>query len=304
MGTTNGGHVVASLKGLTINDNGFFKLPAGDDDSRSDTPAEGTLRFNTAGGRKEVYRGNRWKSRGVKGSRNFVYRSFTLPTPASDTGLQLHLDAEDTDSYPGTGTTWTDLSGNGNHFKISASAWRKSYMDFRGNHGIAKKLSQTDLSLPKNTTFVMITRPFNSTSTWRTCTRAWAGDHHPMGQSGAWNMGVYDNNGSAFISAGFEQNHTPGYDEQKFELWVVRWQAGGTNTVNFNINGAYVGQINNTNADMDYGIGVLGGWSSNRDNPASASQYWGDIRLFQAYGYRFSDSEVRDTFQTMKGRLG
>jgi len=32
-----------------------------------------------------------------------------------DTGLVLALDAGDTNSYPGTGTTWTDLSGNGNN---------------------------------------------------------------------------------------------------------------------------------------------------------------------------------------------
>lgn len=30
-------------------------------------------------------------------------------------GLQLYLDAGNTASYPGTGTTWTDLSGNGNN---------------------------------------------------------------------------------------------------------------------------------------------------------------------------------------------
>jgi hypothetical protein len=30
-------------------------------------------------------------------------------------GLVLHLDAANTKSYPGSGTTWTDLSGNGNN---------------------------------------------------------------------------------------------------------------------------------------------------------------------------------------------
>jgi len=30
-------------------------------------------------------------------------------------GLVLALDAADTNSYPRTGTTWTDLSGNGNN---------------------------------------------------------------------------------------------------------------------------------------------------------------------------------------------
>ena len=39
-------------------------------------------------------------------------------------GLVLCLDAADKVSYPGSGTTWTDLSGNGNNFTMdSAAAW-------------------------------------------------------------------------------------------------------------------------------------------------------------------------------------
>ena len=33
-------------------------------------------------------------------------------------GLVLHLDAGNASSYPGTGTTWTDISGKGNHGKL------------------------------------------------------------------------------------------------------------------------------------------------------------------------------------------
>ena len=36
-------------------------------------------------------------------------------------GLVLALDAGSERSYPGTGTTWSDLSGNGNHFTLDAS---------------------------------------------------------------------------------------------------------------------------------------------------------------------------------------
>lgn len=36
-------------------------------------------------------------------------------------GLVLCLDAADTLSYPGSGTTWTDLSGRGNHHTITGS---------------------------------------------------------------------------------------------------------------------------------------------------------------------------------------
>jgi hypothetical protein len=30
-------------------------------------------------------------------------------------GLKLYLDAQNVNSYPGTGTTWYDISGNSNH---------------------------------------------------------------------------------------------------------------------------------------------------------------------------------------------
>ena len=37
------------------------------------------------------------------------------PSPIITNGLVLCLDAADRNSYPGSGTTWTDLSGNGNN---------------------------------------------------------------------------------------------------------------------------------------------------------------------------------------------
>ena len=36
-------------------------------------------------------------------------------------GLVLNLDAADNNSYPGSGTNWGDLSGNGNDFTLEAS---------------------------------------------------------------------------------------------------------------------------------------------------------------------------------------
>jgi hypothetical protein len=34
-------------------------------------------------------------------------------------GLQLYLDARNTKSYPGSGATWIDLSGNARNFTLS-----------------------------------------------------------------------------------------------------------------------------------------------------------------------------------------
>jgi hypothetical protein len=38
-----------------------------------------------------------------------------VANPINASGLLLHLDAGNASSYPGSGTTWTDLSGNSNH---------------------------------------------------------------------------------------------------------------------------------------------------------------------------------------------
>ena len=44
--------------------------------------------------------------------------------------LALHLDAANTRSYPGTGNTWTDLSGNGNHFTLSNTTFSSNFIQF------------------------------------------------------------------------------------------------------------------------------------------------------------------------------
>jgi len=48
----------------------------------------------------------------IKGS---TIKGGTIGPSLTTSGLVLHLDAGNPSSYPGTGTTWTDLSGNGNN---------------------------------------------------------------------------------------------------------------------------------------------------------------------------------------------
>ena len=42
-----------------------------------------------------------------------------VSTSIVSTGLQLYLDAGNTSSYPGSGTTWTDLSGNSKNYTLT-----------------------------------------------------------------------------------------------------------------------------------------------------------------------------------------
>lgn len=54
------------------------------------------------------------------------------PKIATD-GLQLYLDAANVKSYPGTGATWYDLSGNGKNFTLNGATWNSAgYILFDG----------------------------------------------------------------------------------------------------------------------------------------------------------------------------
>lgn len=92
---------MANLTSLIVNDTGFLKLPSGTVDQRPSATA-GRLRYNTSKGELEINTGTKWKSAQI-----------AEPSIVTN-GLVLHLDAGNVSSYPGTGTTWSDLSGNNN----------------------------------------------------------------------------------------------------------------------------------------------------------------------------------------------
>ncbi len=74
-------------------------------------------------------------------------------SPISD-GLQLYLDAGQTASYPGSGTTWTDLSGNGKNYTLTNGP---TYSSSNGGiitfAGASSQYASSALSLYNSTTF-------------------------------------------------------------------------------------------------------------------------------------------------------
>lgn len=89
---------MATLKNTVINDTGALQLPVGTTAQRP-TPSAGHMRYNSTFKTVETYTGTRWEY---------------MPDIVR-TGLVLNLDAGEPSSYPGSGTTWTDLSGSGNN---------------------------------------------------------------------------------------------------------------------------------------------------------------------------------------------
>jgi hypothetical protein len=69
-------------------------------------------------------------------------------------GLRFNLDAGKTASYPGTGTTWTDLSGNGNHGTL-AGATQPVYSSDNGGSFVFNG-STSNVNLNKNASAIGI----------------------------------------------------------------------------------------------------------------------------------------------------
>ena len=263
--------------------------------SRPANPSVGTIIWNTDAIRAEVWTGDLWNRMDVPGG--------VFPK----NGLIVHLDATDTNSYNGSGTVWTDLSGSGNNFNIVASAHtgatgsKKAYMNFQGSHGMAK--NGGDISLSGDVTYACVTRIRNSTSTWRTLTRSYSADPHVIVQSGAWNIGMYDNNGTGFRDSGADQTNLSGYLSNTFMIMIWRWHATNDDpTYEFIVNGETLGTRRDSNARYNRGFGSIGGYHQNNQTPSSGSQYWGDIRMFACWNRRISNLEVCDITNHLKCR--
>lgn len=229
----------------------------------------------------------------------------------STDGLALLLDAGNTRSYPGLGTTWFDISGSGGtNFTINASAYNSSgpkYMDFNGSFGCAVTSSGVDTTFSGTVTAILWTRIRNNSSDWRTLFRGETSnnDHQVIIQAGGWLIGMYDNvNGTGFNSSGFSQQSIPGYGTSQWNMLVWRWVSTQNNfnyyTFGYNDTPETIrGSNSSANARFKGGFRTLGAYNS-----GGPSQFWGDIAYLAMYNRRLDDTEIKNTFSAQRGRYG
>ena len=228
-------------------------------------------------------------------------------------GLVLSLDAGDPRSYPGTGSTWYDLSGYNNNFTVNSTAYNRNgpkFMDFNGSYGMAKK-TDSDFSISGELTIVCWTRIKNSTAEWRTLVRALTtgNDHQVIVLSGGWDIGMYDNvNGTGFNATGFSQQSLPGYGTQRWNMLVWRWNNASTPYYNFSYNDTpdvIRGSNNSINTRFKFGFCSIGGYhNESQTNVSIGSQYWGDIATFDVYNRYLTNSEIIRIYNITRGRFG
>jgi hypothetical protein len=218
-------------------------------------------------------------------------------TTLSNSGLVLHLDAGNTASYSGTGTTWNDLSGNGSHVTLTSTTYSaanggsivfngtSSYANFNANIG--------------NTNVVTAEMWVKTNS---------------LTDSMYFGFNVYD----AFINSGSVGFNTANSDQYGISSTIVNylgiqgtWKhlvfvmyAGSKTNNKIYVNGEsqaltqIFGAFNPANATFNSGAGRISSWLYGTTWLASMN-----VSSFKLYNRELTQQEITNNFNTGKTRF-
>ena len=223
-------------------------------------------------------------------------------------GLVLCLDAADKKSYPGTGTTWFDRSGNGNNGTLAGGP------TFSGDNGGSIVFDGTnDYSL------IQANPSFQLGNGYSLC--AWVkASNNPPGYVGI--CGTFDSIPNNY----FGQNFSIQPNTQTFSFLVAGWSGGSYNyinaTIQYSIGKWYylVGTNSGTNCSF-YIDGILNTTYTQSDSAAncglttmfkigrfyqSNDNYYlqGNIAIVKYYNRALTPQEIKQNFNATRGRFG
>jgi hypothetical protein len=200
-------------------------------------------------------------------------------------GLTIQLDAYNVASYPGTGTSITDITGGYTHTLTEGAIYLslygiKTFDCTGGNKRITVNNALTSPILPTTGyTYVCWGRIITSSATWRTLLRSSPADHQLLIQIGTDDLGFYDNNSDIFIDSTYNITSVK-------DTWVQFSVVGDNSSSIFYINGNQVG----TTAAGAGGNrhNTWGGW----DN----GQPFGYIANMFYYNRKLTTSEINQNY--------
>lgn len=240
-------------------------------------------------------------------------RYIIMPSPAQtgifttvSTNLVLHLDAGNSSSYPGSGTTWTDLSGSGNNGTLVNNVVYNSagYLTFSG-----VVTNSPYVNIPNSTS---INNPLSGDFTYEMWTRPKTGGQNRYGKLFA--------KGQYLSTTGFNGlmfDNVPGsiiweWGNPNSQLIVVMESFGTLNnwhhlvitrnsgTFRTYFNGQLFRTYTNT---VDYSSTFPLRLSAN-GNAAPGDAGAQDLAVFKQYSVSLNASEVYGNFQAGRGRFG
>jgi hypothetical protein len=200
--------------------------------------------------------------------------------------LVIYLDANDSESYSGSGTTINDMVGSYTHTTTNApfsTLYGVKSFDCNGGVDTNIRVNGTGPTLSTSGyTYTTWARIKTSSSGYRTLFRANPNDHQILVQIGTDNLGFFDNDLNVFVDSG--------YDVTSIEnLWLQYSVVGSSTFSTFYINDQEVGTTN-------YGAG------------GNKHDYWGSI-AGQPFGYvanmmlydtKLTQTQIKQNYDALK----
>jgi hypothetical protein len=267
---------MANFKNTTIQDTGALQLPAGTRAQRPVNPQAGYMRYNTQLNLIEVFDGAKW-----------LNLSTGYEVDIVTNGLVLHLDAGNTSSYPGSGSTWFDISGNGYNMTLTNSPTFSSanggVLQFNGSNQYG---SLTSLNYASTTFTIMAASRYSGTTRGRVISS--------MGNN--WLFGHWSNGSEEYYAEGWIFEGSP--NDTNWRIYT------GTENFPSDQRSFYVNTIarvlNSTAGAQGFNGLSVGRWGSD-----SGSEYATcEVSFILVYNRILSAVEIQQNFNATRARFG
>ena len=212
-------------------------------------------------------------------------------TTKNDSSLVLHLDAANKRSYPGSGTTWYDLSGNGYHGTLIGSP---TFNSTRGGtisfDGLAGKYVNLPYLLLSGTGNFTVNAWVQSTDINSQCIFANYSNGNLEILYGRSYIGLWLNNSTTYLD-----NPNAEYTTNPVNITVLRIGVSETrcylNTILKKI-GSSTSTIGDT---TNFRIGSIN---------SGGERFIGNIFNIQVYNRALSPQEIKQNYNSTRGRFG
>ncbi len=223
------------------------------------------------------------------------------PEVAMD-GLVLHLDAANENSYSGTGTTWSDLSGNGNAAMVNSPVFNStspSSFTFDATNEYFSLSSNSEMAMDGDVTLISWFKQ-NTTGSPHQTTMCTAINYraglklmsHYHGPVSAW-LGNSDGTGSYLLSSGLNVEG----DNSWHQAATTRNSVTGLLTI-------YVDGVLKSSTTTFTGLTHLAGVAAvGVDYHSSGYYYDGNIAMCTAYNRVLTTLEIAQNYSTFKPRF-
>ncbi len=210
-------------------------------------------------------------------------------------GLQIHLDAGNPNSYPGSGTTWLDISGNGRHASIVSMTFNS------GNGGFLNSASSgyvdTNYTMPTSNFTAQIWYRRTSASFW---TVLWASEI--WNNSTGFVARMESTSGLAFGRGGgigevtFSNSNTGNW-----QLYTYAVASNGSTQIYINNN-----LVLNSSISLPSSIQRTIKLNTRHENSGAGltDQRSGQVAEFMFYNRALTAAEIQQNFNVTKARFG